>query len=132
MNEVTARLTKTEYLIINVEEGLVVVCDTHEAEELDVACVKRLYRIIDQKQGLLEEIDIVTIRRSLVEHIRDKVDVDKMLEQALKTVDPKDVIEALKRVSEGGKEKIKPHKGCYSLIIKGRKGQRPLEIVLAQ
>jgi len=130
MNDVMATLTKTEYVIIDRKEDLVLVCNRKAWGEGIPESVKRLYRIVDHTQGLVEEIDIDGARKALVEKVRDKVDLNKMFEQALKTVPPKDVIEALRRVCEGGE--VKPTKGCYSLVFRGSKGQRPIELVLAQ
>jgi hypothetical protein len=130
MNDVMATLTKTEYVIIDRKEDLVLVCDRIAFGEGIPESVKRLYKIVDYKQGLVEEIDIDGARKALVEKVRDKVDLNNMLEQALKTVPPQDVIEALRRICEG--RRVKPTKGCYSLVFKGSKGQRPIELVLAQ
>jgi len=132
MNEVIAELTKAEYIITDPKEGLVLVCDRRALEEGIPESVKRLYRITDQKQGLVEKIDIDGARRMLVEKVRDKVDLNQMLEQALRTAPPEDVLEALRRVCEGGEKKVEPRKGCYSLVFRGRKGQKPVELVLAQ
>jgi hypothetical protein len=130
MNDVMATLTKTEYILIDRKDTLVLVCDRIALEDGISESVKRVYRIVDYKQGLVEEIDIDGARKALVKKIRDKVDLNEVLEQALKTV-PQDVLlEALRRVSED--RPVKPRKGCYSLVFKGRQGQRPIELVLAQ
>jgi hypothetical protein len=131
MNDVMASLTMTEYVIMDRKEGLVLVCDRGKLEEGIAEYTKRIFRIVDHKQGLVLPIDLDGARAALIEKVRDKVDLNQMLDEALKTVKPKDVIEALRRVCEPkGDKRIEPGKGCYSLLIHGRKGQRTIELVL--
>jgi hypothetical protein len=113
------------------KEGFVLVCDRDKLEEGIAEYTKRIFRIVDHKQGTVLPIDLDGARAALIEKVRDKVDLNQMLDEALKTVNPKDVIEALRRVTESkGDKRIEPGKGCYSLLIHGRKGQQPIELIL--
>jgi hypothetical protein len=95
INDVMASLTMTECLIMDRKEGLILVCDRGKLEEGIAEYTKRIFRIVDHKQGLVLPIDLDGARAALIEKVRDKVDLNQMLDEALKTVNPKDVIEAL-------------------------------------
>jgi hypothetical protein len=115
------------------KEGLVLVCDRGKLEEGIAEYTKRIYRIVNHKEGLVEAIDLGGARAMLIKKVRDKIDLDQMLDETLKTVSPKDIIEALRRISEPeGEKRIEPGKGCYSLLIHGRKGQQPIELILTR
>jgi len=128
IQELMKELSPREYIIIDKKENLVVVCDrvalTRHGEER----TKRIYLI---KEGdLLEEFDVNGAIQDLVKSLGDKVKLQSILKDVLKTSVPADLVEALKRVK--AERKVEVGKGCVSLLIRGGKGQRPVEFAIGR
>lgn len=131
ISEVVSELSKNEYLVIDKYDSLAIVFDRGTLQMRGQEKIKQMYEVIDFQKGLLSEIDINSAIREIIEKISDKIELKRMLKEAIKTNDPRDIVGALKRLrDETLAKKVKPTKGCYSMKIPGKKGQRPIELVL--
>ena len=125
LEEINKKLSRNEYLVIDKQYSLAIVYDRNTLLAHNEEKIKRLYKIT--KEGY-EQINIDRAINELVDSLKDKVDLKQILESVLKTSNPKDIIEALERVKT--KKKIDVGDGCVSLLIRGNKGQRPIEFVI--
>ena len=131
ISEVMAESKNTEYTVIDKKTGFVIVFDRIANFERDEERAKRVYKIVDPKVGLLEEVKLGKVIEEIIEIVSDKVEVKELLEETLRTSDPNDILEALRRLKQPKlAEKTKSTKGCFSLKIAGNRGQRPLELVI--
>lgn len=119
-------LSPREYLVIDKKDNLVIVFDRvamiRHAEEK----VKRIYLI--QESGSLEKFDVNGALRDIVENLTGKVELKSILREVVKTSPPADILKALKRLKS--KKKVEVGKGCISILVRGSKGQRPVEFAI--
>jgi len=131
ITELMDELSKTEYLVIDKYDGLVIVYSRETLIEHGQERIKRLYEIIDAQKGYVSEIDVNGAIQEIISKISDKIELKKVLKEAVATNNPKNLVEALKRLQDQKlRKKAKPVKGCYSIKIPGNKGQRPIELTL--
>ena len=131
IQEILNGLSKTEYLVVDKYDNMAIVFDRGISKQIGQEKIKQMYEIVDISKGLVSEIDVNGAINELIQKISDKVELRRMLKQAISTNNPRDIVEAIKRLREEKLlKKAKPTRGCYSIKIPGKKGQRPIELVL--
>jgi len=131
IQEILNGLSKTEYLVVDKYDNMAIVFDRGISKQIGQEKIKQMYEIVDISKGLVSEIDVNGAINELIQKISDKVELRRMLKQAISTSNPRDIVEAIKRLREEKLlKKAKPTRGCYSIKIPGKKGQRPIELVL--
>ena len=75
-----------------------------------------------------KEQDTEKLVKEIVEVLKDKISVEKFLEDVLNDIDPEELEEIYERavVKKG---KIREEEGCYKLLIGGKRGA-PFELML--
>lgn len=94
-------------------------------EHIHISRDSVLYRKKDGKWHLIDTKKLVDV---LVEHLKDHVSVEKLVEDALYDTSPEELDELFERVVKK-KGSIREEEGCYKLVIGGKRGQ-PMEFML--
>jgi hypothetical protein len=127
LQDLVASLKKSEYLIIDPKEHLIVVFSRLALYIHGEQRVKRIYRILED--GSLESFNVNKAIDKIIEQVADKVELNTLLKEVIRTSYPKDIIEAL-TLLKTGKPTIKATgKGCYSIMI--GKGRKAVEFALS-
>lgn len=121
------KLKKSEYLIVDPKEHLAVVFSRPALFVHGEQKVKRIYRILDD--GALESFNVEKAISEIIGQVADKVELNTLLRQVIKTSYPKDIIEALNLLKSGKPKISAAGKGCYSIVI--GKGRKAVEFALS-
>lgn len=109
------------------QKGLAIVYpdSLEDAEEFHKIRDAIIYKRIG---STIKRIDTEKLVKEIVEVLKDKISVEKFLEDVLNDIDPEDLEEIYERavVKKG---KIREEEGCYKLLIGGKRGA-PFELML--
>lgn len=94
-------------------------------EHIHISRDSVLYRRKGNKWHLVDTMKLINV---LVEHLKEHVSVEKLVEDALCDTSPEQLEELFERVVKK-KGSIREEEGCYKLIIGGKRGQ-PMEFML--
>ena len=121
LNVLYGELEKDQYPVIDKEAKLVTVINSEDQ-------TKRIYRIVREYPLELEEIeiDLDKMASQLAEHFDSKM----LMDEVLRKTDTDQLLELKERL-ETPDASIKSKKGCFSLLIGGKRG-RPVELTLIQ
>lgn len=131
IGEVNDNLVKTEYLVVDKKDGLAIVYDRVTMDDHGVQRVKRIYKLLEN--GAVEKVDTDAVLDEVIDLIKDKIELRDLLREVLRDTHPIEVMEALKRLRQPNlRAKVTPERRCYSLVIPGTKGQKPLELTMVR
>jgi hypothetical protein len=127
LQDLAAKLKKSDYLVVDPKEHLAVVFSRLALFKHGEQRVKRIYRIMED--GTLESFNVNKAISEIIGQVADKVELNTLLKEVIRTSYPKDIIEAL-TLLKSGKPKISvAGKGCYSIMI--GKGKKAVEFALS-
>ena len=99
-------------------------------EDDDHLHLSRDTALFRKKNNIWVYVDTKALIDELVNHLKEHVSVEKIIEDALCDTDPDELEEIFDRVVNK-KGKIREEEGCYKLIIGGKRGQ-PMEFMLRE
>lgn len=136
LSDVFSIMTADEYMISSrpgfttlEDANYVVIYDTKMCEEHGMNVMKRAYKILPDNE--LEEIPLETMLKVVKKSLKERVDVDELLDQVLRTGGPHTLIavyEILMKHPEV-KSQIKAKPGCLYLNIPNPEPGKPDEAV---
>ena len=116
-SEILSQIKGTELFSFHQKMGYALVTDSDDR-------VKRLFKMKGDK---FEEVDVKAVVKMIAEYLSKHISLEKLLEDKLLHKPLEVILQLEKRVKAKGK--VKEHKGCYFLVVKGEKGP-PLEVDL--
>jgi len=84
------------------------------------------YKINPDKS--LNKIDNTRLKKEIIDRLKDKISVEKLLKDVLDNLEPEDFYELYDRAVIR-KGKVREEEGCYKLLVGGKRGA-PFELML--
>jgi len=108
--EIQKQLKGTQFFSLNTQFGYAMITDSDER-------ITRLFKIKDDK---FEEVDVKAMAKMIAEYLSEHVTLEKLLQDKILHKPLETILQLKKRVEKKGK--VREHKGCYYLKIKGERG----------
>jgi|Deesub1362A_J573_1020465.scaffolds.fasta_scaffold13388_3 uncharacterized protein (DUF2267 family) len=126
LQEDCAKIIPCDFAIVY-QKGMAVIYpeSLEDAEEFHRIRDAVIYKRIG---STIKRVDTEKLVSEIVNVLKDKISVEKLLEDVINDIDPEDLEEIYERavVKKG---KIREEEGCYKLLIGGKRGA-PFELML--
>ena len=119
-SEIQKSLRKNEYCVIDTKTDLVIVYDRTANTQHGEERIKRLYKVVGKDR--FEEFDVDAGIAELADKLSEKVELQEILKEVLRSSQPSDIIKALEALKEPTTEIVK-EPGCIAFNFKNEKGR---------